>query len=221
MRMLSIITVAFYATIGSLMSADAQQRNTFSPQGEEINNAPDEAASAEHQSDLLMQFTDFPVNTHRYDPYKRINFRVVWDGQPISGVTHVSPISRRTQVVKHRSGSDPANSRSAPGLTTIQPITLRRGVTHDTAFEAWANLVWNPEGQSAMSLKNYRKNITIDLLNLSGTVVKRYMLHRCWPTLYVPLAVLDADTDLVAEEVLMIQCESWERDKGTMEPAEN
>lgn len=221
MRILSIITIAIYAIGSSSVTAGAQEIRTPSSQNEKINNALDAEPGAEIQPELLMQIREFVVNPHRLDPYKRVNFQVRWDNQTISGVTYVSPISRHTQVVTHRSGNDSTIRRSAPGLTTISPIVLKRGVTHDEAFEKWSNLVWNPASGSAISLKNYRKDIVINLLNLSGNVVKSYFLYRCWPTKYVPLAVLNADTDLVAEEILTIQCESWERDKSVVEPTEN
>ena len=36
-----------------------------------------------------------------------------------------------------------ATARKAPGRNKYEPITLERGVTHDTEFEQWANKVWN------------------------------------------------------------------------------
>ena len=43
---------------------------------------------------------------------------------------------RTTEVVKHREGGDPSSSRKSPGRTEYDAITLERGVTHDTEFEA-------------------------------------------------------------------------------------
>ena len=54
----------------------------------------------------------------------------------------VRALKRTTQVVKHRDGGDPSTSRKSPGRTEFEPITLERGVTHDSAFEAWAAKVW-------------------------------------------------------------------------------
>lgn len=178
------------------------------------------AAAQETTGALLRRIQEFVVNPARTDPYKRVNFRVMWEGRVVPGVVYVSPISRRTQAISYRDGTDAANRRATPGLTTIQPVVLRRGVTHDDAFEKWADEVWNPAGASAMSLKNYRKDVRVDLLNLSGQIVKSYMLYRCWPTEYVALDALNAGADLAAEEKLTIQCDGWERDKAVREPAE-
>lgn len=219
MRMLSVLALAL-CTISILSTtAGAWETETRAPQLEEEGKGLD-GFLGRLAAGISAVAPQFPANPHRNDPYKRINFRVSWGGELIAGVTYVSPISRQVSVVEHRSGSDPSIRRFAPGLTTFSPITLKRGVTHDMAFEQWANLVWNPKSSALMSLKNYRHNVTIDLLNLSGNVVKTYNLHRCWPTNYIPLAELNADTDLVAEEILTIQCEYWDRDEWVAEQSE-
>ena len=87
---------------------------------------------------------EFPVNPTRFDPYKNYKFRVKWDGHYIPGISAVGPL-RRTgppRSVEHREGGDLSRFRRSPGLTRYDPITLHRGVTQDSAFEEWANLVW-------------------------------------------------------------------------------
>jgi len=39
----------------------------------------------------------FPVNTHRFDPYKNMKFRVKWDGRYVAGVSKVSALKRSTR----------------------------------------------------------------------------------------------------------------------------
>ena len=68
------------------------------------------------------------------------------------------------------------------GAFEFDPITLERGITFDPEFEKWANLVYSTEGDGAVSLANFRKDIMIELLNLQGTIVKRY---QCVPLLGV------------------------------------
>ena len=55
-------------------------------------------------------------------------------------------------------------------------MTLERGVTHDGEFEAWANQVWtrNASPGHEVSLKTFRKDIVIELLNEAGQVVLAY-----------------------------------------------
>ncbi|MGJ8593490.1 MAG: phage tail protein [Aquaticitalea sp.] len=61
----------------------------------------------------------FPVNTHRFDPYRNFKFRVKWDGKYIAAVSKMSALKRMTEPVKHREGSDSSAFRNAPGLTTF------------------------------------------------------------------------------------------------------
>ena len=112
----------------------------------------------------------FSVNPSRFDPYKNFKFRVKWDGRYVAGVSKVGALKRTTEVVKHREGGDPSSSRKSPGRTEFEAITLERGVTHDTEFEKWANKVWNfGSGLGAeVSLKDFRKDIIIDVYNEAG-----------------------------------------------------
>ena len=82
----------------------------------------------------------------------------------------MSPLKRTTDVIFHREGGDANVERKSPGKTHYAPITLERGVTHDPEFEAWANLVFN-KNSGSMSLKNFRKDIVIELLNEAGVPV--------------------------------------------------
>ncbi len=162
----------------------------------------------------------FSVNTHRFDPYKNFKFRIKWDGRYVAGVSKVSALKRTTELVNHREGGDPSTDRISPGRTKFEPITLERGVTHDLEFETWANLVYNTDGDAAMSLKNFRKDIILELLNLQGNVVKSYKLFRCWVSEYQALPELDANANAVAIEMMVLQNEGWERDLAVTEPTE-
>ena len=163
----------------------------------------------------------FSVNTTRFDPYKNFKFRVKWDGQYVAGLSKVSGgLKRTTKVVTHREGGDPSTSRKSPGATEYEAITLERGVTHDLAFEAWADLVHNFQGDALMSLANFRKNIIIDVFNEQGSKVLSYKLYRCWVSEYQALPELDAKGDAVMIQTIKIENEGWERDTSVTEPTE-
>ena len=164
----------------------------------------------------------FSVNPNRVDPYKTFKFRVLWDGKVVAGVSKISALRRTTEVVEHREGGDPSSAHKSPGRTTYEPITLERGVTHDTAFEAWANQVWAYRGGAGaeVSLKEFRKDVTLELLNEAGQVVIAYHIFRCWPSEYVALPDLDADGAAVAFQHLVLQNEGWARDEAVTEPVE-
>lgn len=164
----------------------------------------------------------FSVNAGRLDPYKGFKFRVKWDGQSIVGVSRVSGLNRSTEVTTIRGGDDPSSSIKMPGRTEYEAIALTRRVTHDPAFEQWANKVWQDKSQTSgeATLADFRKNITIELLNEAGQLVLAYNVFRCWPSNYSALAELDANTSVVAVQSITLQSEGWERDANVVEPTE-
>jgi phage tail-like protein len=164
----------------------------------------------------------FPANPKRFDPYKNFKFRVRWDGRHVAGVSRMSPLKRKTEVVVHREGGDPSSSRKSPGRTEYEPITLERGITHDPEFERWANKVWNlgAGGGSEVSLADFRKDIMIELYNEAGQLVLAYKVYRCWVSEYQALPELDANSGGVAIQYIKLENEGWERDHEIVEPTE-
>jgi phage tail-like protein len=160
----------------------------------------------------------FSVNTERFDPYKNMKFRLKWDGKYVAGVSKVSALKRSTEPVTHREGGDPSTSRVSPSLWKFEPITLERGVTHDLEFEKWANLIYNTDGDMAISLNKFRKDIIIELLNEQGMVAKSYKVYRCWVSEYQALPELDANAHAIAIERMVLQNQGWERDVAVPEP---
>jgi phage tail-like protein len=166
---------------------------------------------------------EFTVNPQRVDPYKGFKFRVKWDGKYVAGVSRVSGLRRFSEVVLHREGGGPSTDHKAPGRTEFDPITLERGVTHDPAFEDWVSKVWAfgaTQGHE-VALKDFRKEVRIELYNEAGQEVKAWNVFRCWPSAYQALSDLDADSDAVAIESLTLQNEGWIRDETVVEPAEH
>lgn len=164
----------------------------------------------------------FTVNTSRFDPYKNYKFRVMMDGRFVAGVSKVTALKRTTEVVEHREGGEPSLSRKSPGRSKYEPITLERGVTHDTEFELWANKVWNVGAQPGgeVSLKDFRKDLTIMLYNEAGQLAISYKVFRAWVSEYQSLPDLDANANVVALEHLKLEHEGWERDADVVEPTE-
>ncbi|MDT0943593.1 phage tail protein, partial [Staphylococcus pseudintermedius] len=136
----------------------------------------------------------FTVNAQRFDPYKNFKFRVKWDNKYVAGISKVSALKRTTEVVKHREGGDPSSSRKSPGRSEFEAITLERGVTHDKEFEQWANKVWNYGSGlgSETSLKDFRKDLIIEVYNEAGQLAIAYRVYRCWVSEFQALPDLDA-----------------------------
>ena len=164
----------------------------------------------------------FPVNAHRYDPYRTFMFQVVIDGTPVAGLKKMGVLKKSTEAVKWRSAGDPAHERVMPGGSSYEPVTLEQGLTHDPVFENWANLVNNIQGNAAMSLVNYRKDIVLNVLNLQGTIAITYKLYRAWVSEYQALPEFDAGTmNAVGIQTITLQHEGWERDTAVSEPTES
>jgi phage tail-like protein len=165
---------------------------------------------------------EFPTNPTRLDPYKNFKFRVKWDGEYIPAISRVTGLLRITEVVEHREGGDPSTSRKSPGRTQFDAITLERGLTDDTAFEDWANLVWKLGAAlgSEVSLNEFRKDIYVELYNEAGQLVRAYKVFRCWPSQYRALPDLDANSNAIAIEHIKLENEGWERDTSVVEPVE-
>ena len=165
---------------------------------------------------------EFIVNTTRFDPYKNFKFRVKWDGRYVAGVSKMSALLRSTEVIEHREGGDPSTTRKSPGLTKYEPMTLERGVTHDTSFEEWANLAWKLGAGlgSEVGLKDFRKDVYIEFYNEAGQLALAYKIYRCWVSEYQALPELDANVSGVATERIKIENEGWERDTSVVEVPE-
>jgi phage tail-like protein len=164
----------------------------------------------------------FSVNTHRFDPYVNFKFRVRWDGRYVAGISKVSALKRTTEPIRHREGGDQSSSRKSPGRTEFEAITLERGVTHDREFEQWAGRVWSVgAGLGAeSSLRNFRKDLIIEMYNEAGQLVMAYNVYRCWVSEYQALPELDANANAVAIQSIKLENEGWERDLAVSEPSE-
>ena len=170
-----------------------------------------------------------PQTTQSPDPYRNFRFRLMWDGRCVAGVSKVSALTRTTQVVTHRAGGDPTTPRRAPGQTEYEAITLERGVTHDAAFVAWADKVWDYHntalddqqggaGHADVSLKDFRKDVVLEVYNEAGEKVIAYTVYRCWPSEFVALPELEGGGAAVVIQSLKLENEGWERDASVSLP---
>ena len=162
------------------------------------------------------------IQPQRFDPYKNFKFKVKWDGRYVAGISKVGALKRTTEVVKHREGGDPSSTRKSPGRTEYEALTLERGVTHDLEFEKWANKVWDfGTGLGAeVSLKDFRKDIIIEVYNEAGQKVTAYNVFRCWVSEFQAQADLDANANAVLIQNIKLENEGWERDLDVAEPSE-
>ena len=161
-----------------------------------------------------------PVNPSRSDPYKNFKFRVKWDGAWVAGISRVSGLGRVVQAADYRDGGDPDGVRHVPGRLSYEPITIERAITHDSAFEDWADQVrQHAAGAAAGAAAGYLTNVRIEVLNAAGQPVIAYDVYRCWPSAYRPLPPMAADVPLHLVEALTLVHDGWERDRTVVFPA--
>ncbi len=156
----------------------------------------------------------------RHDPYKNFKFRVKWEGRYVAGVTKVGGLKRTTEVIEFRDGGNPSVSRKLPGRTSFEAITLELGITHDIEFEKWASKVVGPESDGGTTTTDFRRDLSIELLNQAGQVALVYQVYGAWVSEYQALPELDANANAVAIQTLKLENEGWERDYDVADPAD-
>lgn len=125
---------------------------------------------------------------------------------------------RATNVITYREGVDPDINLKSPGLNTFEDVVLGRGLlAFDTAsvagreFYEWISSVHSPTSGlkkrndaslsrataagDGFASNNFRKDVTIKMLDREGSVVRQWTLYQAWPTNFVPGSDLDAGED--------------------------
>lgn len=164
----------------------------------------------------------FPANAHRYDPYRTFKFQVVIAGRTVAGLSKMGALKKSTEVVNWRSAGDPSMQRAIPGGSKNETIAFEQGLSHDPIFEEWANAVNNvADGDAGMSLRNYRRNVVINVLNLQGVPAISYQLRRAWVSEFQALPEFDANNmNTIGIQSITVAYEGFVRDAAVSEPAE-
>lgn len=154
--------------------------------------------------------TQFSANVNRIDPYANFKFIIKWDKKPVAAVSKVSGLTRSTEVISFRAGGDPSKEYKQPGQTKYEAITIERGVTQDTEFAQWANKVWYRQNSVGKEVSaDFRKDVTIELLDEAGQVALTYQVFKCWVSEYKALPDLDAKSNDVAIQSIKLENEGW------------
>ena len=170
----------------------------------------------------------FTVNPNRFDPYKNFKFRVSFGTGYIAGVSKISALKRTTEMVEHREGGDPSSSHRSPGRTEIRadhdgtrrdPRPGVRGVG-EQGLELQNAQAPSDQRQREVSLKDFRRNLTIDVFNEAGQKVISYQVFRAWVSEFTAQADLDANANAILIQSIKIEHEGWIRDANVVEPAE-
>ena len=165
----------------------------------------------------------FTVNINRYDPYKTYRFLVYFgtNTTPVAAVSKVGALKRSSDVIEYKEGGN-AIILKGLGRTKYEPITLERGVTHDTDFEEWANApqVLDKGAASHVAGKPAQGAHASCSSTRRRSRCTRYFVHRCWVSEFQALPDLDAGANAIAIEHIKLENEGWERDLSLGEPLE-
>lgn len=159
------------------------------------------------------------------DPLEKFRFLVSWSSDTGSEVTatpragfHDAQAPKRTTTKgTYREGVDPDIKQLFAGLTSMEDVVLSRGlVAHDANNELykWMSAVHNPQpghpglgkarpAQAAAA--DYRKDVTIKLLDRSGNVAREWVLYNAFPVHFTPGSDMNAgeDTEKSIESVTL------------------
>jgi phage tail-like protein len=90
-----------------------------------------------------------------------------------------------------------------PGANSFTPIIIERGITDDTQFADWAELV------KTGNIGEARRDISIILYDYEGGIVARWYFVGCWPSAYT--SWFDANTMSVPVESLTLVHQGFNR----------
>jgi phage tail-like protein len=129
-------------------------------------------------------------------PLPKFHFQVEW-GEDRFGFTEVSGLDFETEVIEYREGNSVTyNKTKQPGLTKYANISLKRGtfLGDFKYFELWKKTMMFQEGAA-----QYRRDITIKLLDEEHKPIITWALSKAWPS-KVQSTNLKADANEVAIE---------------------
>lgn len=152
----------------------------------------------------------------KVDPLEKFRFAVSWSAGNGSegtalvrmGFHDIQMPKRSTTKVTYREGIDPDISQVSAGLSSMEDIVMNRGVIIEDAnseFYKWISAVHKPTaghvGREALNargkagLNDYKKDLTIQLLDREGNVARQWVIHNAFPINFVPGSDLNAGED--------------------------
>lgn len=140
------------------------------------------------------------------DIYRAYNFKLDFQGEAAAYFTEVVGMGVSVETIEYRAGGDALGVRKLPGRVSVEPITLRYGLTRSMYLWNWLT--------TAVQGKVERRDVSIILLANDGvTEVTRWNLGNTWVSA-LRGAMLNATNQEVAIESVTLQAETLERADG-------
>jgi phage tail-like protein len=135
-----------------------------------------------------------------YDVNIAHSFGIEVDGIQIKHITEVSGLKMEQEVVEvHANTTDGKPILvKMPGLPKAGEVTLVRGLTQDSSFDAWI------KDSRFGQVDQIRKGGSIILYDLYGGEVKRYKLTNAWPKSIEVNALKAGDNSIVTEKLVVV-----------------
>ncbi len=122
--------------------------------------------------------------------------------------------------MSYRENNHGNSSLKVPGLSTYEPVVLRRGVTANRQMYNWYKLVNDDAstlnkfqdgitGLGAVPFQdaNYRREVLVSALDRQGNYVKHWLLYNAWPSTYKGANDFDAKVNEIAVEEITLTYE--------------
>ena len=135
-------------------------------------------------------------------PIPKFHFQVEWGQDFRIGFTEVSGLDFETEVIEYREGNSKIYSKtSQPGMQKLSHITMKRGTFEGDYdfYKEWRKTYLFQEANKTGS--QYRRTVTIKLLNEEHEAIVTWRLRNAWPT-KVQSTDLKADANEVAIETM-------------------
>jgi phage tail-like protein len=138
------------------------------------------------------------------DPYRAFNFKLEIEGVTQGHFTECTGLGAKVEVIPYREAGNNQVGRKIPGFSTCSPVTVHYGLTNSKEMWEWF--------ESAAKGKVIRKNISLVLLDADGaTEVTRWNMTNAWVSEWRG-APLNASSQEIAIESMVIECETLQRD---------
>jgi phage tail-like protein len=151
----------------------------------------------------------------RNDPFRNFNFRVLMDGTEVAACRKMSMLEVSVNTVKFRAGNNPSTvEEMLPGRVEYKPVVFESGLTNDDTFELWARQLMNHDASPGprVAEPNFRREVEVHVYDIDNvTIVRKYFLHRAWPSKYTAMSDLVGDGNDTLIETLELTHQGFER----------